>query len=107
VHHLVLISLIVFALATVGGLAFAGIGGLGAWRAFRSFRRSTNALVAETTARLAGIEIRTAAASERAAELERARARLQVTLARASVLSEAAGEVLAAFRRVRGLIPSK
>lgn len=106
-NKLVLIALIVFAVALVGGLLLAGLQGLGAWRAFRSFKRSTDVLTAETTARLAGVELRTAAAARRAAELERARARLQATLAKAAVLSTAAGEIAAAYRRVRGFIPSK
>jgi hypothetical protein len=105
--HLVLISLIVFVAAPVAGLALAGVQGLGAWRAFRSFKRSTGVLVGETTARLAGIELRTEAAARRAAELDRARERLQASLAGAAVLSEGAGEAFAAFRRVRRLLPSK
>ena len=103
----VLVSLIVFAVATVGGLAVAGFQGLAAWRAFRSFKRNTDVLAAETTARLGGIEIRTAAAAERAAELDRARARLQSSLASAAVVSQGAGEVIAAYRRWRGFMPSK
>jgi hypothetical protein len=103
----VLISLIVFVAATVVGFVVAGLQGLGAWRAFRSFRRSTDVLVAQTTARLAGIELRTAAAAERAAELDRAREQLQASLASAAVLSDGAREVAAALRLVRGLVPSK
>jgi hypothetical protein len=107
VHHLVLISLIVFVAATVVGLVVAGLQGLGAWRAFRSFKRSTDVLVAQTTARLAGIELRTAAAAKRAAELDRAREQLQASLASAAVLSDGAREVTAALRLVRGVVPSK
>jgi hypothetical protein len=107
VHHLVLVSLIVFAVATVVGLAIVGVRGLVAWRAFRSFKRSTGELVAETNAKLVAAERRTAAVSERVAEIDRARERLQASLATAAVLSEAAGEVLAAYRRMRGVIPSK
>jgi hypothetical protein len=103
----VLIALIVFAVAGVGGLLLAALQGLAAWRAFRSFKRSTDVLAAETTARLAGVELRTAAAAERAAELDRARGRLQGSLASAAVLGTAAGEVAAAYRRVRGFMPSK
>jgi hypothetical protein len=105
--RLVLIALIVFVVAAVGGLLVAGLQGFGAWRAFRSFKRSTDVLTAETTARLAGVELRTAAAAERAAELDRARGRLQGSLANAAVLSAAAGEVVSAYRRVRGFMPSK
>jgi hypothetical protein len=107
VDNLVLIALIVFVVATVGGLIVVGLRGLGAWRAFRSFKRSTDALVGETTARLAGVELRTAAAAERAADLDRARARLQESLATASVVSGGAREVLAMLRLVRGFMPSK
>jgi hypothetical protein len=107
VSTVVLIALIVFALAAVGGLLVAGLQGLSAWRAFRSFKRSTDVLTAETTARLAGVEIRTAVAARRAAELEGSWGRLQGSLASAGVLSAAASEVVSAYRRVRGVMPSK
>jgi hypothetical protein len=106
-QHAVLIALIVFVAALIGGLALVGVRGLAAWRAFRSFKRSTDVLVGETTARLAGIELRTAAMAERAAELDRARARLQESLATAAVLFGGAGEVVTALRLVRGFMPSK
>lgn len=106
-HHLVLIALIAFAVAIVLGLAVVGIQGLSAWRAFRSFKRKTGELLDDTASKIAGIEVRTANASRRAAELDRARAQLQGSLAQARVLSQGAGEVAAAFRRVRGFMPSK
>ena len=43
VNDPVIIALIVFAVSIVAGAAFAAIKGLGAWRAFRRFKRTTEA----------------------------------------------------------------
>jgi hypothetical protein len=103
----VLLALVVFAVATLGGLTLAAVRGWGAWRAFRVFRRVTMPALATTAAKLAGIEARTAAASAQAARLEQARSRLEESVATASVLAGAAGEILSFLRVIRSVVPEK
>jgi hypothetical protein len=106
-NGLVLAALIVFAVATVGGLIFAAVQGFGAWRAFRGFKRAAEPLFAVIGTEAAGMEARTAAMSRRVDEFERAREQLERTLAEARVAAEAGSEAAAFFKRVRGFMPSK
>jgi hypothetical protein len=104
-HHAVGLSLIVFAVAVVAGLVAAGTRGLGAWRAFKSFKRNAADRMLETAARIEQLEARTAASNNRAARLAVAQAQLKQTLAEAAVISEAANEVSAFVERLRLVAP--
>jgi hypothetical protein len=99
------IGLIVFGVAVVAGLAFAGVRALTAWRTLRSFQRRLDAAMAETTRLLDGVEPRLAKASATAVRLEQARARLQESTATARVLFDAFGEATALVRRVAAFVP--
>ncbi len=99
------VGLAVFLVATLAGLALAGVRGLATWRAFRSFERSLDKALVETTRLVDGIEPRVARATETAARLEEARARLQESIATAAVLLSALGEARALVRRVSAFVP--
>ncbi len=101
------ISLAVFCVAVAGGIAVATVRGLAAWRAFRGSRRRLEEALLEATRRLAQAEERVAGAAAKAAELERARARLQESLALAAMLTSVAGEVWEFADRVSGAVPRK
>jgi hypothetical protein len=99
------IGLIVFGVALLSGLVFAGVRGMAAWRTLRSFQRRLEAAMAETTRLLDGIEPRVAKASATAVRLEQARARLEESVATAKVLFDAFGEATALIRRVAAFVP--
>jgi hypothetical protein len=98
-------ALAVYVLAIVGGLAVAGVRGLQAWRDFRRVRRVFTRRVGEVSRGVLGMETRLDRLDASSARLTRARARLQQSLAEASVIADAAGdaraslEVLALLRR--------
>lgn len=104
-HHLVALSLIVFAVAVVSGLAVAGVRGLSAWRAYKGFRRTTADGMLATASRIEQLEARTAGSAGRAARLAEAQAHLQQSLAEAGVIREAAKEVQALVERIRLVAP--
>ena len=99
------VGLGIFLLAILAGIALAGVRGLETWRALRSLQRRLDRAVAETTRLIDGIEPRVARATDTAARLEEARARLQGSIAAASVLLAALGEATALLRRVTGFVP--
>jgi hypothetical protein len=101
VHHLVAISLIIFAVAVVSGLVLAGVRGLVAWRALTSFKRTTAESMLAATVLLERLEARTAGAADRAARLTEAQAQLKQSLAQAAVCGEAASEVWSLVQRAR------
>jgi type II secretory pathway pseudopilin PulG len=107
VDRLVLVSLIVFVISVVGGLAAAAVQGLSAWRAFRRLQHAAMKRLAEATAELARLERRSAEATAAAARLDQARVRLQESLSTAAILSAAAGEAWSLAGRVRGVVPRK
>jgi hypothetical protein len=84
--------------ATAGGIGFAAVRGLDAWRALRSLRRALGDGLVEVAAGVAAVESRLAHGTESAARLDEARARLQHSLATAAVLAEAAGDARSALR---------
>jgi hypothetical protein len=106
-HHLVLISVLVFAAAVLAGLAAAVVKGLEAWRAYRRFRRRTAAKLAETAALISRIEARAGSAAESAARLDRARTSLQESLATFAVVTGGAREAWSLVGRMRGVVPRK
>jgi hypothetical protein len=107
VRTIVWIPLLVSGVAVVGGLTAAAVQGLAAWRAFRRFRHAVGDGLLDATRRLAEAERRLAHTGEKAAELDRARVRLQRTLAIASVLTGATGEAWGIVGRARGFVPRK
>ena len=104
-HHLVAISLLVFALAAVSGIAVAGVRGLAAWRALKSFKRTTGEGMLRTAELIEKLEARSAASAGRAERLAGAQAQLQKTLAEAAVIGEAADEVWSLIQRARLVAP--
>ena len=104
-HHAVGLSLIVFVVAVVSGVAAAGTRGLGAWRAFKSFKRNAADGMLETAARIEQLEARTAASSDRTARLTAAQEQLKRSLAEAAVIRQAANEVNALVERIRLVAP--
>jgi hypothetical protein len=107
VHHAVLIGLIVFVASTGVGLGFAVVRGLEAWRTLRSFQRTTLRRLGQLEAEIAKIEKRGAKAAETAARLDVSVRRLQESLATASVIARAAGDVWSLVGGVRGVVPTK
>ena len=104
-HHLVAISLLVFAVAALTGLALAAVRALAAWRALKSFKRTTGEGMLRTAELIEKLEARTAASAGRAERLARARAQLQQSLAEAAVIGEAADEVWTLVQRARLVVP--
>ncbi len=104
---IVWIPLLVFGVAVLSGLTAVAVQGLAAWRAFRRFRRSLGKGLAETARSLAAVEHNLGRAGEKAAELERARMRLQRAIAAASVLGGGLGEAWALVEGPRSVIPRK
>jgi hypothetical protein len=104
---LIWVSLAFLLLALIGGLGFAGVRALAAWRAFRLLRRRVGDALLDTTRRLAQAEQRLAGAAEAAARLDRARLQLQEGLATAAILAAAVGEARAVVGRARGIVPRK
>ena len=104
-HHLVLISLIVFAIAVAGGIGAVAVQGLALWRAFRRSQRMVTRRLAEVTTELHRLERRSGQAAETAARLDEARARLQASLSTAAILTGAANEALGLAGRIRGVVP--
>ena len=102
--HLVTVSLIIFAVAVVLGLVLAGVRGLAAWRALKSFKRTTAEVMLTTTVLLERLEARTSGAAGRAARLSEAQAQLRQSLSVAAVLGEGASEVWSLVNRVRLLV---
>ncbi len=99
------ITLAVFLVVIAGGMAFAGVRGLAAWRAFRSFERRFELAATETTRLLDGIEPRLAKAGDTATRLEEARSSLQESVASARVLFAAFDEAVALVGRVTAYVP--
>jgi hypothetical protein len=104
---IVLIPLVVFGAAVLGGLAAAAWQGLAAWRAFRTLRIDVTDALLSTSRRLAQTERRLTGAAAKAAELDRARIRLQQSLSTAALLTAAASETWAIVDRARGVVPRK
>ena len=102
-HHAVGISLLVFVIAFLSGLTAAGVRGLTAWRALKSFKSTAADAMLETAVLIERLEARTARSADRAARLERAQAQLQRSLAEAAVVGEAASEVWDLVERARRL----
>jgi len=105
VHHLVAIALLVFAVLVVAGALLAGVRGLAAWRALKSFKRTTGEGMLVTAELIERLEARTGASAGRAERIGRAQAQLQASLAEAAVIGEAASEAWTLVQRARLVIP--
>jgi hypothetical protein len=105
VHHLVAISLLVFAVAAVVGIALAAVRGLAAWRALKRFKRTTGEGMLRTAELIEKLEARAGASTGRAERLASAQAQLQQSLAEAAVIGEAADEVWTLVQRARLVLP--
>ena len=101
---LVWIALGVFVVASTAGLVVAGRAGLHAWRTFRGSMRAASDALAELTTKL---ERLAASAPTHGPQLERSRARLDVSLARFAVLRSALDEATDAVAPLRLLYPRK
>jgi len=84
--------------AVAGGAATAATNGLRAWRAFRQFRRSVGRAVDDVMSDVGAIEARLARTGETVAHVDRARRRLQESLAALAVIRASAGDARAALR---------
>jgi hypothetical protein len=92
------IALAVLILAVGGSVAFAALRALSTWRALRSLQRAVGGAALEITHGIEGAEARLAHAGESAARFDRARTRLQESLAAASLLAASAGDARAGLR---------
>ncbi|MBV8396944.1 MAG: hypothetical protein JO064_11890 [Actinobacteria bacterium] len=98
-------ALVVFIIATGGGLAFAIARALNAWFTFRHFRRALGRRLGDVMRGVAGAEGRLARAGESAARLDRARIELQESIAVAQVMAASAGDARALLRGLSFLRP--
>jgi hypothetical protein len=107
VHHLVLYSLIFFAVAILAGLAFAGWRGWAAWRKLRRFQRTTEVSMLQVATLVSQLELRTAGVATRSGRIETALIQLEGSLATARVIAGGARELWTMVRLVRGFVPTK
>ncbi|HEY3922459.1 MAG TPA: hypothetical protein VGL76_10135 [Gaiellaceae bacterium] len=89
----------------IGTAVWAASSALRAWRSFKRLRRKVFDGLGDVTNRLAAIDRHLDSASESAARLAQANARLQASLADARVLASAFGEFRSTVARVTGLMP--
>jgi hypothetical protein len=101
---LVWIALAIAVVAVTVGLVVATRSGLRAWRAFRGSTRAASDALADLTAKL---ERLAASAPTHGPQLERSRARLDVSLARFAILRSALDEATDAIAPLRLLYPRK
>jgi hypothetical protein len=107
VHHLVLFSLIFFAVALVAGLALAGWRGFVVWRTLRRFQRTTEVSMLQAATLVSQLELRTAGLASRASRIDVARAQLEGSVAGAKVIAGGARELGTMVRLVRAFVPTK
>lgn len=101
------IALAAAAVAMLGGLAYAVVHALRAWRAFRRTSRNLRRAVADVLRKGVETEQKAVAATENGTKLTRATASLQESLAVLAVLRDALSEATAGVDRVRGAYPRK
>jgi hypothetical protein len=101
---LVWIALGVFVVASTAGLVVAGRAGLHAWRTFRSSMRAASDALADLSTKL---ERLADSAPTHGPQLERSRARLDVSLARFAVLRSALDEASDVADPLRLIYPRK
>jgi hypothetical protein len=101
---LVWIALGIAVVAVAVGIVAAGRAGLRAWRAFRSSMRAASDALADLSTKL---ERLADSAPTHGPQLERSRARLDVSLARFAILRSALDEATDAVAPLRLLYPRK
>ena len=101
---LVWIALGVFVVASTAGLVVAGRAGLHALRTFRGSASAASDALAELSTKLERLAV---SAPTHGPQLERSRARLDVSLARFAVLRSALDEATEAVAPLRLLYPRK
>ncbi len=106
-HHLVLYSLIFFAVALVAGLAFAAWRGFVVWRTIKRFQRTTQVSMLQAATLVSQLELRAAGVAAQTGRIEVAGAQLQDSLAAAKVIGGGARELWTMVRLVRSFVPTK
>src|SRR4051794_33569875 len=106
-HYSAWYPVIFLAVALAGSLTVATRRGLRTWRTFRAFSSSAEQALGTVNSAAEQAEKHTAAFAGAPGRLERARGRLQESLAELAVLRAAAEEVGASLAGVRSLIPRR
>ena len=101
------IALAAGVVATIGGIAYAAVHALRAWRTFRRTNRNIRRGITDLLRKGVETEAKAVAATENSTKLTRAIASLQESLAVLTVLRAALSEVTAPVDRVRGAVPRK
>ena len=101
------IALAAGVLATLGGIAYAVVHALRAWRTFRRTSRNVRRDIADLLRKGVETEEKAVAATGNGAKLAGAAASLQESLAVLAVLRAAFSEATAGVDRVRGAVPRK
>jgi hypothetical protein len=101
------VGLAVSVVASIGGIAFAAVRGLGAYRTLRVVGGELTAGVDRVSRDADEIATKLEALADGTTRLQAAMERLQVSRARLNVLLEAIAEVRAAFGRITGVVPRK
>jgi hypothetical protein len=107
IHYSAWYPVLFLVLALAISLTVAIRRGLRTFRGFRAFSGSAEQALGAVTKSAEQAEARAAAISGATERLERARARLDKSLAELAVLRAAAAEVQRTFGAVRGLVPRK
>jgi hypothetical protein len=93
--------------ALAGSATLLVVGGLRAWRSFKSLSRRTTTALDEVTATAATAEAHAVRLSDGSERLTSAVERLQRSLAELALLRAALSEARAPIARARGLVPRK
>jgi hypothetical protein len=101
------IGLAAGAVATLGGIAYAVVHALRAWRTFRRTSRHLRRGIADVLRKGVEAEEKAVAATASSAKLAGALARLHESLAVLAVLRAAFSEATGGVGRVRGAVPRK
>jgi hypothetical protein len=104
---LVWVGLAVLALASLGGIAFAAVRGLAAYRTLRATGGELTAGVDRVTRDADEIATKLEGLADGTTRLEAALERLRISRARLNVLLQAIAEVRAGIGRITGVVPRK
>ena len=104
---LVWIGLAVFVLASIGGIAFAALRGLGAYRTMRTVGDELTAGVDRVSHDADEIAIKLEGLAGGTIRLDAALTHLRVSHGRLNVLLQAIAEVRAGLGRITGVVPRK
>jgi hypothetical protein len=101
------IALAIFVVATVGGIAFAALRGLRAYRTLRTVGGELTAGVDRVSRDADEVATKLEGLADGTGRLEAALARLSASRARLNVLLQAIAEVRAGIGRITGIVPRK